>query len=84
MTQVELEIDGMSTVDGKHNKKCHFVLKFQELADFFYFSSLEESDLDAVILDMYDGDNACLISKCISKYNGMEETCAIGFIQVSE
>ena len=57
---------------------------FQELADFFYFSSLEESDVDAVILDMYDGDNSCLISKRISKYNGMEETCAIGFIQVSE
>jgi hypothetical protein len=57
---------------------------FQELADFFYFSSLEESDVDAVILDMYDGDNSCLISKRISKYNGMEETCAIGFIQVIE
>ena len=57
---------------------------FQELADFFYFSSLEESDIDAVILDMYDGDNVCLISKRISKYNGIEETCAIGFIQVSE
>ena len=56
----------------------------QELADFFYFSSLEESDVDAVILDMYDGDNDCLISKRISKYNGIEETCAIGFIQVSE
>ena len=25
--------DGMSTVDGKHNKKCHFVLKFQESED---------------------------------------------------
>lgn len=66
-------------IDNKRTQKG-----FQELADFFYFSSLEESDLDAVILDMYDGDNACLISKCISKYNGMEETCAIGFIQVSE
>ena len=57
---------------------------FQELAAFFYFSSLEESAEDAAILDMYYGDSDGLISKCISKYDGMEETCAIGFIQVTE
>lgn len=57
--------------------------RLEEIADFFYFTCNEDSDVDCEVYDMESG-NTYIASKRLAKIKGQEETCALAFLQMTE